>query len=542
MEKVNTLDYINQMFPTEASLTDVEPLMQKVHNEIRVVDAEILTAVRQQLFCCLRILISSKAVKAKEDLAAAASAVKMLLDTQAVKTLRLDIPSLGKQELKKADQQTILEDFNKRGSGISQLPIATSAVQVIPEANPAPSPMISQPSSALIASREDVLTRAAALGRGAATTGFKRFLAFTEAAKDCSTMQIFVKTLTGKTITLELEDGRTLADYNIQKESTLHLVLRLRGGMQIFVKTLTGKTITLELEDGRTLADYNIQKESTLHLVLRLRGGMQIFVKTLTGKTITLEIGGIIQLESKVIESDVVCLEVDDCQMKNNETPKLVEVIKVKIFNETGTALKRQKLFFAGVELIDNHRTFSDCNIPCRSTFDLVEQLMTKIRITVGPFYCTMSMFVDTRTTVKRVKALFRDEKGISTDKLRLVYAGRELQDSHTLAYYHVKYGAVLRLVDDRTWMRGVFQIEYVIIASIGKHFHLRVNSLCTINDIKAMIQDHEGIPAHVQTLFLPQKRLQDGSTLVDNYIEHETFIHCLFSVSLEGNNIRGPE
>ncbi|CAN6335199.1 unnamed protein product [Urochloa humidicola] len=174
------------------------------------------------------------------------------------------------------------------------------------------------------------------------------------------------------------DNSATLADYNIQHQSTLDLEEK----MQIHVKeALQGLTFTVDvdssdtidkikdkieatdgfpksrqclifddkqLEGKRTLADYNICKESTLLLVLYPcpRGRMYIFVKMLTGDTVAFEV----------------------------ESSDTVNSVKVKIYEMEGIRPIHQRIIFSSLELEGSH-TLAYYNIKKESTLHLMLRL-----------------------------------------------------------------------------------------------------------------------------------------------------------------------
>ena len=312
-------------------------------------------------------------------------------------------------------------------------------------------------------------------------------------------MQIFVKTLSGRSVHLLVKPSATI-------ESLKTMVQDKQGiphCMQRFM--FDGET----LDDERTLSECHIRHLSTLHLVHRMR----IFVHTLNG------------------HNNKIPLWV--------EPSDSIESIKAAVQDKEGTHKDHQQLIYKGSE-VEDCRTVSEYDIEHMSHLYMVNRSFGPPNQTrrYGPVVERMQIIVKTRSGeyilveaepsdwVSSVKLKIQDKEGYRPDLQRLLFDGKPLDDGLTLLECQLGKNSTVELV--------LLMHVFVMNRRSGRLTTLAVDPSDSIGKVKAKLYSVEGIsPEMEQNLKFrcgagskQFEWLEDGRTLADYRIQKHTTLH----------------
>jgi ubiquitin len=188
-----------------------------------------------------------------------------------------------------------------------------------------------------------------------------------------------------------------------------------------------------------------------------------------------------------------------------------IDRVKSKIQGKEGIIKEQQRLSFNGQQLEDG-LTILDYRMRKHSILRLEELDLRGCRWPIlikTPTGTIFTLHVEASDTIDRVKSKIQGKEGILKDQQRLSFNGQQLEDDLTIWDYRMGKYSTLRL-DQRGYRWPI-----LIKTLTGTIFTLHVEASDTIDDVKSMIQDREGIMPDQQRLFFGGgKKLEDGYTL----------------------------
>ena len=277
-------------------------------------------------------------------------------------------------------------------------------------------------------------------------------------------MQIFVRTLSGKTITLTVDGSDTV-------KSTKRKIAA-EDGLPVYRQSLVynGR----EMSDENSLQDYHVVQASTLHLSL---------------SSTTEEI----RLRVRQPSGEVVWVTAGKGER--------VEDVKAVLEAELGIRLEQQRLSFRGQPL-ENQVSLRERGIRDGSELGLLVVVPITVKTLTGQAF---PLEVATSESVREVKRKIKKVAKISPECQRLIYAGKPIDDNSSLDNYEVKSGVELYVI-----RRVKLYNLKIRKGRSSKYIKLQVESSTTVKKVKKMIEAMEGTPRHLQRLSLDGVCLED--------------------------------